>query len=94
VQYRGHADRLTGGLSIDAHRAKTSAAAALSFPFFFDPGFDAKSAHCRSGRRRYWKDREVRWDRQSVHEFSGPIGDYLLAKVSKVFPELRREVIS
>jgi hypothetical protein len=25
-----------------------------------------------------------------VHEFHGTYGDYVLAKVSKVFPELRR----
>ena len=38
-------------------------------------------------------DRESRWDRQSVHGFSGTYGDYLLSKVSHVFPDLRREVI-
>jgi len=37
--------------------------------------------------------KEERWDRASVHEFSGTYGDYLLAKVSKVFPELRRKVL-
>ena len=34
-----------------------------------------------------------RWDRSSVHEFRGTYGDYLLNKVSKVFPQLRREVL-
>jgi hypothetical protein len=28
-----------------------------------------------------------------VHDFSGTYGDYLLRKVSKVFPELRNEVL-
>jgi len=28
-----------------------------------------------------------------VHEFSGTYGEYLLNKVSKVFPELRNEVL-
>jgi hypothetical protein len=38
-------------------------------------------------------DSGERWDHASVHEFSGTYGDYLLAKVSKVFPELRKEVL-
>jgi hypothetical protein len=29
-----------------------------------------------------------RWDHASVHGFSGTYGDYLLAKVAKVFPAL------
>jgi hypothetical protein len=37
-------------------------------------------------------DKAERWDGASVHEFSGTYGDYILAKVSKVFPELRRKV--
>ncbi|MGH7835743.1 MAG: isopenicillin N synthase family oxygenase, partial [Candidatus Binatia bacterium] len=37
--------------------------------------------------------KEERWDRTSVHEFHGTYGDYLLGKVAKVFPELRREVL-
>jgi len=38
-------------------------------------------------------DSHERWDRASVHQFSGTYGDYLLGKVSKVFPQLRREVL-
>ena len=34
-----------------------------------------------------------RWDRASVHAFKGTYGDYLLAKVGKVFPELRATVL-
>ena len=33
-----------------------------------------------------------RWDRANVHAFSGTYGDYLLNKVSKVFPELYRDL--
>ena len=33
-------------------------------------------------------DSAERWDRASVHAFSGTYGEYLLGKVSKVFPEL------
>jgi len=28
-----------------------------------------------------------------VHDFSGTYGDYVLGKVSKVFPQLKKEVI-
>ena len=38
-------------------------------------------------------DRDERWDRASVHEFEGTYGDYILAKVSKVFPLLRRSTL-
>ncbi len=38
-------------------------------------------------------DSEERWDHTSVHEFKGTYGDYVLGKVSKVFPELRRSVM-
>ena len=34
-------------------------------------------------------DKEHRWDRASVHDFSGTYGDYLLGKVGKVFPQLQ-----
>jgi hypothetical protein len=34
-----------------------------------------------------------RWDGQDLRAFSGTYGDYLLGKVSKVFPQLRREVL-
>jgi hypothetical protein len=38
-------------------------------------------------------DKHERWDQASVHEFSGTYGEYLLSKVSKVFPELERAVL-
>ena len=37
-------------------------------------------------------DSNERWDRQNVHGFTGTYGDYLIGKVSKVFPELARNV--
>jgi hypothetical protein len=37
-------------------------------------------------------DADDRWDHISVHEFLGTYGEYLLNKVSRVFPELRDEV--
>ena len=38
-------------------------------------------------------DHEERWDKANVHDFRGTYGDYVLNKVSKVFPELRRVVL-
>ena len=69
----------------------------LSFPLFFDPDFAARieplPLHATIDRRLIDEDRAQRWDRASVHEFSGTYGDYLLTKVSKVFPELREKVL-
>jgi hypothetical protein len=38
-------------------------------------------------------DCETRWDHESVHAFTGTHGGHLLSKVSKAFPELRRDTI-
>ena len=89
-------DRLTGGLYRSTpHRAKNvSGRGRLSFTFFFDPGFAAEIKPLPEHAAKLTDDRDTRWDKESVHEFSGTYGDYLLAKVSKVFPDLRREVIN
>ena len=34
-----------------------------------------------------------RWDGQDLRAFTGTYGDYLLSKVSKVFPQLRQDVL-
>jgi len=87
-------DRLTGGqYRSTPHRAKNvSGRGRLSFPFFFDPDFDAEIVPL-PGFLLDADDRDTRWDKASVHAFSGTYGDYLLSKVSKVFPELKRDVI-
>jgi len=89
-------DRLTGGFYRSTpHRAKNiSGRGRLSFPFFFDPGFDAEIRPLPHRASNTPDDRDERWNRQSVHEFSGTYGDYLLSKVSQVFPELHRDAIS
>lgn len=89
-------DRLTGGwFRSTPHRAKNiSGRGRLSFPFFFDPGFEAEIVPLPDHAQHLDDDRESRWDKESVHDFQGTYGDYLLGKVSKVFPELKREVIS
>lgn len=88
-------DRLTGGYYRSTpHRARNvSGKGRLSFPFFFDPDFDAEVRPLPERASLIAEDRLTRWDRQSVHGFSGTYGDYLLGKVSHVFPELHREVI-
>ncbi|HEY0107208.1 MAG TPA: 2-oxoglutarate and iron-dependent oxygenase domain-containing protein [Rhizomicrobium sp.] len=88
-------DRLTGGAyKSTPHRAKNvSGRGRLSFPFFFDPGFDAEIRPLPA-RDTVIDDWRARWDRASVHDFTGTYGDYLLGKVSKVFPDLSRDVIA
>ena len=89
-------DRLTGGqYRSTPHRARNvSGRGRLSFPLFFDPDFEAEIVPLPGFAGAVADDRETRWDKASVHAFSGTYGDYLLSKVSKVFPELKREVIS
>jgi isopenicillin N synthase-like dioxygenase len=84
-------DRMTGGYYRSTpHRVlNRSGRARLSFPFFFDPGFDTEVQPIDPSARVV-DDKNDRWDRASVHEFRGTYGDYILAKVSKVFPELKR----
>jgi isopenicillin N synthase-like dioxygenase len=86
-------DRLTGGrYRSTPHRVLPSTVRdRLSWPFFFDPNFDADVTPV--GRGELADDREQRWDRASVHDFRGSYGDYLLAKVGKVFPELGRDLL-
>jgi isopenicillin N synthase-like dioxygenase len=64
----------------------------LSFAFFFDPNFNAEMKPILPNAPVV-ENTDERWDHASVHDFSGTYGDYLLRKVSKVFPELRRRVL-
>ena len=85
-------DRMTGGLYRSTpHRVRNSSdRSRLSFPFFFDPDFEAEVRPIDT-RAAVRDDRDERWDGASVHEFPGTYGEYLLGKVSKVFPGLGRE---
>lgn len=90
-------DRMTGGLYRSTpHRVSrnTSGFDRLSFPVFFDPNFFARVRPIEGlpvleGQ----DDSAARWDKANVHAFNGTYGDYLLNKVSKVFPQLRSEVL-
>ncbi|WP_299621975.1 isopenicillin N synthase family oxygenase [Pelagibius sp.] len=89
-------DRLTGGwYRSTPHRVlNESGTDRLSFPLFFDPDFaaamkplppEATIGDTGPG--------DPRWDGADLQAFTGTYGDYLLGKVSKVFPELGGEVL-
>ena len=82
-------DRLTGGwYRSTPHRVRNvSGRDRLSFPFFFDPDFSAEVPPLPS-RPADHTGQAARWDGQDLRAFTGTYGDYLVAKVSKVFPEL------
>lgn len=89
-------DRMTGGVYRSTpHRVKNvSGKDRLSFPLFFDPDFAAEVKPLpRASGANVDEDRARRWDGASVHAFQGTYGDYLLGKVSKVFPQLVRRVL-
>jgi isopenicillin N synthase-like dioxygenase len=83
-------ERLTGGrYRSTPHRVRnTSTADRLSFPFFLDPSWDAVVERLPIIERPTDDGAADRWDHTSVHGFTGTYGDYLLAKVAKVFPDL------
>ncbi|MBG1265973.1 isopenicillin N synthase family dioxygenase [Nostoc sp. WHI] len=88
-------DRMTRGLYRSTpHRVQNlSTSNRLSFPFFFDPNFNVEVKPIELKDVVVNDDQSDRWDKASVHEFDGTYGDYLLNKVSKVFPELRQKVL-
>jgi isopenicillin N synthase-like dioxygenase len=89
-------DRMTRGLYRSTpHRVlNRSNVDRLSFPFFFDPNFDVVVKPIETlAVDAFADDRELRWDRSSVHAFDGTYGDYVLQKVGKVFPALTRSVL-
>jgi isopenicillin N synthase-like dioxygenase len=92
-------DRLTGGrYRSTPHRvhhvaAGPAAGDRLSFPFFLDPSWDATIVAPDLDGEAPADDASTRWDAASVHEFDGTYGDYLTAKVARVFPDLGIEVL-
>jgi isopenicillin N synthase-like dioxygenase len=82
-------ERLTGGrYRSTPHRVRnTSGASRLSFPYFFDPSWDATVPSLPLPTTPERRGNE-RWDGADVVAWEGTYGDYLTAKVAKVFPEL------
>jgi isopenicillin N synthase-like dioxygenase len=83
-------DRLTEGrYRSTPHRARnTSGRSRVSFPYFFDPSWDAEVVPVPLDGSPPADDADRRWDGTSVRGWEGTYGDYLTAKVSRVFPDL------
>jgi isopenicillin N synthase-like dioxygenase len=86
-------DRMTAGrYRSTPHRVRHAggdgAMDRLSFPFFFDPGWDAEILPVPLEGAPPADDAATRWDGSSVHHWHGTYGDYLTAKVARVFPDL------
>lgn len=81
-------ERLTGGrYRSTPHRVRnTSGRSRLSFPYFFDPSWHARVPSLSLDASPL-ADTD-RWDGADVLAWDAPYGDYLTAKVAKVFPEL------
>ena len=81
-------ERLTGGrYRSTPHRVRnTSGQGRLSFPYFFDPSWDATVPTLPLDASPLAASR--RWDGADVTAWQGTYGDYLTAKVARVFPDL------
>jgi isopenicillin N synthase-like dioxygenase len=89
-------DRLTlGRYRSTPHRVRNTAGHdRISLPFFLDPSWDAvvQPLPLDDG----WvapTERSDRWDRADLSTVDGPYGDWLVAKVSRVFPQLADAVL-
>ena len=88
-------DRLTGGrYRSNPHRVRNQAGTdRYSLPFFLDPGWEAVVQPIAFDDE--WQvplDQQARWDKANLRDISGTYGQWLSAKVAKVFPQLAEEV--
>jgi isopenicillin N synthase-like dioxygenase len=85
-------ERMTGGrYRSTPHRVRNPGQGdRLSFPFFFDPAWDAEVLPV-PGLDQPSPARD-RWDGEDPAAWSGTYGDYLWTKVGRVFPALQSEV--
>lgn len=86
-------ERMTAGhYRSTPHRVRNlSGRSRLSFPFFFDPGWDCRVTPI-DGVRTAAGCLPDRWDGESVHDWTGTYGDYILRKVGRVFPDFSADV--
>ncbi len=82
-------ERLTAGrYRSTPHRVRnTSGESRLSFPYFFDPSWDA-TVPTLPITADVADPAGERWDGADVLAWEGSYGEYLTAKVARVFPEL------
>ncbi len=87
-------DRLTEGrYRSTPHRVRnTTGRTRLSFPYFFDPSWDAVVTPLPLDGSPPADDAARRWDGASLQAWAGTYGDYLTAKVAEVFPDLFDDV--
>ena len=82
-------DRMTQGMYRSTpHRVRnTQSTSRLSFPFFYDPDWDATIRELPLSQSRTGSNFN-RWDGADLSEFQGTYGQYISRKVAKVFPNL------
>lgn len=88
-------ERMTAGrYRATPHRVRPPTGDRISIPFFLDPSWDAQLAELPlpgSVRTAATPQTRRRWDDRDLTTLSGTYGDYLVSKVSRVFPALRYE---
>jgi len=87
-------ERMTGGrYRSTPHRVRNrSDGDRLSYPFFFDPAWNAEVLPVPLAGEGPAEAR-TRWDGEDVFAFEGTYGEYLLGKVGRVFPDLKATVL-
>lgn len=76
----------------------TSGRVRRSYPLFFDPNFTAIIKPIEGLEQQIEEakraDLSERWDKVSVHDFSGTYEQYITQKISRVFPDLKAAVLN
>ena len=92
-------DRMTSGrYRSTLHRVRPpSQSSRLSFPFFFDPGWDVEVKPLPVDEDVDAGGKGIadlqRWDGTVLEDLKGTYGEYLIMKVARVFPDLASEVM-